>query len=283
MDSYFDQKTELHNGIVIDTLGYRIDRDHGKKNLELIATAIQAGFRRLDIACDEQTEKLTAQAIHNSGIPRHEFFLTAKLDNEHHGYDKTIRAFENTLKRLETDYIDLYLINWPNPLKYRDTYEETARETWRAMETLYKSGKAHAIGLANYEARHIEFCLDNVEISPMFNQARIYPGFPFSDNLDCANKHRILTEGFLPPHHDDILNSKELVIFSKKYHTTPRNVCIAYLLEKGCIALCQGETEEELKSCFDAFNLHLSPEDMIFLDAMKNYGLDNINPDTCDF
>lgn len=148
---------------------------------------------------------------------------------------------------------------------------------------LYKEGKTRAIGFANYEARHIEFCLEKSEIAPMVNQARIYPGFPFEDNLYCANEHKIQTEGFLPPEHDDILNSKELEIFAKKYKTTPRIICIRYLLEKECIALCSGHDVEKLKKCFTAFDFDISDEDMKFLDVMKNYGPANINPDTCDF
>lgn len=283
MDQILTAETELHNGVRIPTIGYRIDKDNGTANYDMILRAVHAGFRHLDVACDGDTEKITGRAIRDCGVPRSELFLSLKLDNEDHGYDHAIRAFENSLKRLDTDYADLYLIDWPNPLKFRDTYEETAVDTWRALETLYKKGQARAIGLANYEARHIEFCLEKSEIAPMVNQARIYPGFPFEDNLNCANEHKIQTEGFLPPDHDRILNCKELSIFAEKYHATPRQICIRYLLEKNCIALCQGSTEEELKDAFNALNFSISKEDMKFMDAMKNYGPANINPDTCDF
>lgn len=274
---------QLHNGVTIPTLGFRVDAARGKHNYERILAAIEAGFRHFDIAADGETEKIAYQAFHDSGIPRDELFITAKLDNDNHGYQQALRAFDHTLKRLGTDYIDLYLVNWPNPVKYRNTYEETAVDTWRALETLYKEGKARAIGFANYEARHIEFCLEKSEIAPMVNQARIYPGFPFENNLYCANEHKIQTEGFLPPDHDDILNSKELEIFAKKYNTTPRIICIRYLLEKECIALCSGHDVEKLKKCFTAFDFDITDEDMKFLDVMKNYGPANINPDTCDF
>ena len=165
----------------------------------------------------------------------------------------------------------------------RDEYEAISIDTWRGLETIYKNGKAHAIGLANYESRHIEHILDHAEIAPMLNQARIYPGFPFTDNLNCANLHSIQTEGFLPPDHDAILNSDELNIFAGKYNTTPRNICIRYLLEKKCIALLQGNTPEDFLDAIKAYDFSLDLKDMKYLDAMKNYGLENINPDTCDF
>ena len=117
----------------------------------------------------------------------------------------------------------------------------------------------------------------------MVNQARIYPGFPFNDNLYCANEHNIQTEAFLPPMNDVILNSNELTIFANKYHTTPRAIATRYHLEKDCISLRSGKNEDELRQCFEAFNFDISDTDMKFLDAMKNYGPENINPDTCSF
>ncbi len=283
MSQITTKEIKLHNGVVIPTLGYRVDKDHGEKNYDRILNALKAGFRHFDISADSQAEKVAQRAFHDSQIPRGELFITAKLDNDHHGYQTALREFENTLKRLGTDYCDLYLINWPNPIKYRDTYEQTAIETWKALETIYKEGKARAIGVANYEGRHIEFCLEKSEIAPMVNQARIYPGFPFEENLYCANEHNIQTEGFLPPHYEAILNSNELEIFAKKYHTTPRAIATRYHLEKECLSLCSGKDFVELKEYFDAFDFDISDEDMKFLDVMKNYGPENINPDTCDF
>lgn len=277
------KEIQLHNGVVIPTLGYRVDKNHGENNYERILSAINVGFRHFDISPESITEKAAGRAFQDSKVNRSELFITAKLDNDNHGYQQALREFDHTLKRLQTDYVDLFLINWPNPSKYRDTYEETAIETWKALETIYKEGKARAIGVANYEARHIEFCLEQSEIAPMVNQARIYPGFPFNDNLYCANEHNIQIEAFLPPMNDVILNSNELAIFANKYHTTPRAIATRYHLEKDCISLCSGKNEDELRQCFEAFNFDISDTDMKFLDAMKNYGPENINPDTCSF
>lgn len=283
MASKIERIIHLHNGIKIPALGYRIDKDNKEQIYNNIRSALNAGFRHFDLPCDAEAEKIAAKAFEDSGIRRYELFLTMKLSNNDHGYSRALRALDHSLKRLDTDYTDLYLINWPNPLKYRSSYETISVETWRALEEMYKTGKAHAIGLANFESRHIEHILSHAEISPMVNQARIYPGFPFSDNLNCADEHKIQTEGFLPPKHDDILNSRELEIFAKKYNTTPRIICIRYLFEKGCIALCQGTEIEDLRNSEKAFDFSIAEEDMKYLDVMKNYGLDNINPDTCDF
>lgn len=282
MSRIFKPEIELHNGVIIPTLGYRIEIED--KNIEdNVLLALKANYRHFDLPVSSEAEKAVGKAIKDSNVDRSDLFLTIKISNDDHGYDRAIRAAENSLKRLGTDYADLVLIDWPNPMKYRENYDQSSYDTWRALETLYKNGTARAIGLANYEARHIEHVLNRSEIAPMYNQARVYPGFPFIDNMDCANEHSIQTEGFLPPDPEPILSSKELTIFAEKYKTTPRNICLAYLLNKGCIALTHAKTEKELNETFEALNIELKEEDIKYLDVMKNYGPENINPDTCDF
>lgn len=278
-----DKQTTLHNGVTIPTLGYRVDKDNKSTMYDDVLIALEAGFRHFDLPCDEESEKIIGKALNDSGIPRNELFLTMKLSNDDHGFEAAKIALKRSLKHVGTDYVDLYLINWPNPIKFRDNYEKNSIDTWRALEESYKNGIARVIGLANFEARHIEHILEYSEIAPMFNQARIYPGFPFKDNLDCARDHAIQSIGFLPPHHNEILNSKELKIFAQKYGVTPRHICLRYLLEKDCNALCQGNNLQELKDSVKVFDFEISEQDMNYLDNMKNYGPDNINPDTCDF
>jgi diketogulonate reductase-like aldo/keto reductase len=283
MNAVANNKVTLHNGIDIPLLGYRVDRDHRESIYDNMKQAIQAGFRHFDLPCDAESEKIAGRAIRDSGIPRYEFFLTMKLGNDDHGYNASLRALNGSLKRVGTEYTDLYLINWPNPVRFRSDYETSSAETWKALETAYKNGKARAIGLANSEAVHIEHFLEIAEISPMVNQIRMYPGFPSFTNFRCANDHAIQTEGFLPPDHDAILSSRELNIFAEKYHVTPRQICIRYLLQKKCIALCQGSILSELQELDKVFDFRISDEDMKYMDVMKNYGLDYIDPDTCDF
>lgn len=272
MSSIKNRIIELHNGIQMPSLGYRIDRNN-KESISLgVKNAVSAGFRHFDFPADSAIEKAAAAALRESGVPRYELFLTMKLADEDHGYNRALRAFDQCLKRIGTDYADMFLVSWPDPAQYRDRYEEISKETWRALEEIYKSGKAHAIGFANFHADHIESILAGSEIAPMFNQAKIYPGFPFTENLECADKHRIQTEGYLPAEHDAILNCEELKIFARKYKTTPRNICIRYLFEKGCAALCQGMEKDELFYAWNAFDLKFEKEDMFILDAMRNYG-----------
>ena len=274
--------TNLHKGVRVPTLGYRVIPGHAN-TVNNVLTALSAGIRHFDISSHPDVEKAFAKAASKTNVPREELFLTVRIANEDHGYERAIHAFRNSLTRLQTDYADLLMIDWPNPKMYRDNYEQMAIETWKALETAYKSGAARAIGVANYEARHIEFCLEHSEIAPMVNEARIYPGFPFTDNLYCANEHRIQTEGFLPENYQAVLQSRELGIFAEKYKVTPLQIFVRYLFEKGCIALLYGEDQKELESCFNAYNFQLNPDDVKYMDVMKNYGPENINPDEADF
>lgn len=283
MNRIAETLTSLHNGLAIPRLGYRADKDHREEIYDNIINAVQAGFRHFDLPADAESESLAGKALKDCGVPRYELFLTMKLGNDDRGYKQTLNAFSQSLERIGTKYADLYLINWPNPAKYRKEYEKISAETWKALETLYKEGKARAIGLANCEPRHIEHYLEVADISAMANQIRMYPGFPSFANYNCADDHGIATIGFLPPFHEEILNCRELQIFAGKYQASAREICIRYLIQKDCIALCQGKDLQELKHIEHVFDFTLSDEEMKYLDAMKNYGPEDINPDTCDF
>jgi diketogulonate reductase-like aldo/keto reductase len=283
MDSTLGKITRLHNGVQIPTIGYRVDKDDPAKVYRRVMNALAAGIRHLDLPADPDSEKAVGKALAETDIPRWELFITVKLGNADHTRDEARRSLDHSLKRIGTDSADLYLIEWPNPVKFRDTYEESFLDTWKGLEDTYKEGKAKAIGVANCLPHHLETLMANAEISPFVNQARMYPGFPFKENLQCAKRHSVLTEGFLPADHDAILNSRELAIFSEKYKASPRSICVRYLLEKECAALCQGETKEELEECFHAFDFDIPDDDLKFLDAMKNYGPELTDPDKVNF
>lgn len=279
----FFRTTNLHNGTVIPYPGYRID--HSRKELIYsdVKRALEFGFRHLDLPSNPSYFSLIQKAIEDSNISRDDLFLTAKLQNSDHGAHGVKRYFGHVLKVFQTDYIDLFLVNWPNPIKFRDKHEEIQKETWFAIEELYRKGRVHAIGIGNCQAKHIEEYLTLSNISPMVNQARFYPGFPFEENLDSAKLHGIQTIGFLPPEHDEILNSKELIIFAKKYKVSPRLICARYLLDKEVVPLVQSNDLDDFQEFEKLHSFQLAKEDIKFLDNIRNYGPDNIDPDTCDF
>ncbi|MBW9212957.1 MULTISPECIES: aldo/keto reductase [Terrabacteria group] len=275
--------TNLHNGIIIPYPGYRIDHTRANSIYKDVLKALTFGFRHLDLPSDSTYFPLIQKAIEESHVHRDDLFLTAKLGNHDHGTNGVKRYFGHLLKIFKTDYIDLFLINWPNPLEFRKNHLYTEKETWFALEDLYRSGKVHAIGIGNCQAHHIEEYLEFSNIAPMVNQARFYPGFPFENNLDCAKLHGIQTIGFLPPNHEAILKAKEIQIFANKYHVSTRMICARYLLDKDVLPLVQSNDLNEMEDYSQLHSFQLAKEDIKFLDGIQNYGPANINPDTCDF
>ena len=275
--------TILHNGVIIPYPGYRIDHSRESAIYTDVLNALQCGFRHLDLPSNPTYFPLIQKAIEEKHIHRDDLFLTAKLQNHDHGANGVKRYFGHLLKVFKTDYIDLFLINWPNPLEFRENHTTIEKETWFALEDLYRNGKIHAIGIGNCQAHHIEEYLEFSNISPMVNQARFYPGFPFENNLDCAKLHGIQTIGFLPPNHEAILNAKEIKIFADKYQVSTRMICARYLLDKEVIPLVQNNDLDETEDYTKLHSFHLAKEDLQFLDGIRNYGPDHIDPDTCDF
>ena len=162
-----DKVIKLSNGVDIPVLGFGTYKmENGKEAFESISYALEVGYRHIDTAKIYENEETVGEAINKSGINREEIFLTTKVWDSDRGYDNTLKAFETSLKKLNTDYIDLYLIHWPKDLNV---------ETWRALERLYKENKVRAIGVSNFKEHHLEEIFKNCEITPMINQVEFHP------------------------------------------------------------------------------------------------------------
>lgn len=146
---------KLVNGVEIPVIGFGTWQvQNGQEAYQAVLCALQNGYTHIDTAAVYGNEESVGKAILDSGIPRERLFITTKLWNQVRGYEETIEAVETSLRKLKLDYIDLYLIHWPNPLKYRDCWEEKNSESWRAMEDLYQMGKIKAIGVSNFLIHH---------------------------------------------------------------------------------------------------------------------------------
>lgn len=162
----------------------------GTETRDAVVHALKAGYRHIDTAKFYGNEKDIVPAIHRSGVPREHVFITTKLWNNDHGYDKTIKACHESLKQIGIPYIDLYLIHYP--------VRKLRLESWRALETLYEEGKCRAIGVSNYTIRHIDELLQHGKIVPAVNQVEFHPYLYQKELLDYCNKHAIRTEAYSP-------------------------------------------------------------------------------------
>ncbi|NLC97318.1 MAG: aldo/keto reductase [Erysipelotrichaceae bacterium] len=275
---------KLHNGIEVPIIGFGTWQIKDPKiAYESVLNALQAGYRHIDTAAIYGNEEAVGKAINDSKIPRSEIFLTTKLWNDSHTYKKAIKAVDISLKKLKTDYIDLYLIHWPNPLMYRDDFENSIAETWRAMEDTYKSGKAKAIGISNFRPHHIETLLDVVNIAPMVNQIRLYPGYEMEETALKSKMHGMLLQAYSPLGSGKIFESQELQEIAKKYNKSVAQVCIRYSLQQGYNPLPKSQTKERIIENIDVFDFNLSNEDMEHIKNIPNYCGEGTDPDTAQY
>ena len=197
MKSIYDTYT-LNNGVKIPCVAYGTYKAADENGADIIAAAVEEGYRYFDTASFYETEEYVAEAIRRSGLPREDFFIATKLWKEEMGYEEALAAFERSAKRLNTDYIDLYLIHWPRPtLDYKD-WKQLDIDTWRALEKLYKEGKVRAIGLSNFLPHHLDNILENCEIKPMVNQIEYHAGYTQEATVQYCKQHDILVQAWSP-------------------------------------------------------------------------------------
>ena len=274
---------KLSNGIEIPWVGFGTwQTPDGETAVNAVKQALVSGYRHIDTAAAYKNEGSVGQAIKESGVAREDIFITSKLWNEDRGYENTKKAFENTLKELDTDYLDLYLIHWPANEKQFDDWEEINLDTWKAMTELYKEGKIKAIGVSNFMTNHLEALLD-AEVKPMVNQIEYHPGYTQDAVVDLCRKHDILVEAWSPIGSGRLLENEELTKIADKYEKSVAQLCIRYVLQNDVLPLPKSVTPSRIEENTDIFDFEIMDEDMKTIDAMENVGFSGMDPNEVDF
>ena len=274
---------KLRNDVVIPFVGFGTWQvNDGDEAYNSVLCALQNGYTHIDTAAAYGNEESVGKAIKDSGIARDKLFITTKLWNDVRGYEDTINAFNESLNKLCLDYIDLYLIHWPNPVKYRANYIEMNRESYRAMEDLYKQGKIRAIGVSNFLVHHLDELLETATIVPHVNQIRLFPGLRQDEVISYCKEKGIAIEAYSPFGTGKIFEVKELQELASKYNKSIAQICVRYSLDKGYIPLPKSVTPSRIKSNIEVFDFKLDKEDIKLLDNLPNYvsplkDIDNIN------
>ncbi len=254
---------KLSNDVSIPVLGFGTWKaENGDEAISAVSEALQAGYRHIDTAIMYGNEESVGEAVKASGISREEVFITSKLSNTVRGYEETIKAVNESLERIQTNYIDLFLIHWPNPIKFRDNWKEKNAESWRALEDLYKEGKLKAIGISNFEPHHMDALLETATIKPMVNQIRVCPGDEPMEIIKYCDDKNILIEAYTPLGRGKLLNNEVLKELSKKYNKTTAQLAIRWHLQKGYLPLPKSVTPERIKENFEVFDFEISSSDM---------------------
>lgn len=217
--------TLLNNNIKMPMLGLGtyLNEDYDElKNC--INSAIDMGYRHFDTASYYDNKSQIGQIIKENSIKREELFLTTKLWNSNHGYENTLNAFNNSLRKLKTDYVDLYLVHWPNPAH---------NETWRAMEKLYKEGYVKAIGVCNYNIRYLKEIMENSDVVPALNQIEFHPHLIQYDLMSFCSNHNIQIEAWAPLMRGGIFNIDVLKNLSDKYNKSVSQIVLRWDIQKG--------------------------------------------------
>lgn len=274
----------LNNGVKIPTPGFgTFLTPDGATCVEAVRTAIVAGYTHIDTAAVYGNEKSVGEGIKESGIKRSDLFVTSKVWNTERGYDKTLKAFDKTLRDLQLDYLDLYLIHWPaNTLQFGNEADRLNVDTWKAMERLHEEGLVRSIGLSNFMQHHIEPVFVRANICPMVNQIEYHPGFTQRECVEFCQKNNILVEAWSPLGRGNVLNNPLLKTIAAQHGKSVAQVAIRWVMQTGVLPLVKSVTPSRIKENIDVFDFELSQQEMLEIASLKT---DRIgpDPDTCDF
>ena len=261
----------LSNGVKIPCIGYGTwQTPDGETTKNCVKNALDAGYRHIDTAFAYGNEKSVGEGIKASGVNRSDIFVTTKHWVTERGYEKTIAAAENSLKDLGLDYLDLYLVHWPCVEKCSPDWEEINLDTWRGFERLYKDGKIRAIGVSNYQKKHLETLFKNAEIPPMVNQLEFHPGYTQLDNIKYAQEKGLLVEAWSPLGSGAVLGDAGLKKIADGYGVSVAALCVRFALQNGILPLPKSTNADRMKSNADVFGFTISESDM---NTLKNYPL----------
>jgi len=279
-----NQTYTLTNGLKIPSIGFGTwQTPDGDVAYQAVSDAILAGYRHIDTAAVYGNEESVGKAINDAPISRSDIFLTSKLWNNVHTYEDAKNAINQSLKKLGTDYLDLYLIHWPNPESTRENWETRNREVWRAMEEAYAEGKLKAIGVSNFRGHHLSSLLETAKVKPLVNQIYLSPSDTQDEVVAFNQSQGILTQAYSPLGTGTVLDVPEVKEIADKYQKTPAQVLIRWSLQKGFNPLPKSVTTSRIKSNLEVFDFELSDADIQVLDGLKACGRVATNPDATTF
>lgn len=282
-DSLTDTK-ELVNGVKIPIIGFGTwQSQNGAEAYNAVKWALAAGYRHLDTAAVYGNEKSVGQAIKDSQISRDELFVTTKLWNSQRDtYEHVLQAFQDSLQRLQLDYVDLYLIHWPVPTEYHERWQQVNADSWRAMEEIYRSGKAKAIGISNFQPHHIHELQKTWEIAPMVNQIFLNPGDPQTELVKLNQNLQILTEAYSPLGTGNLLHQEVIEEIAHNHRKSVAQILIRWSLEAGFVPLPKSTHEKYIQENTQVFDFELTFEDHQKLNALAGKTAQHENPDSFD-
>lgn len=269
----------LANGVKMPKIGYGTYKSTDGSDERIIHMALEAGYRLLDTAAAYENEIYVGKAIKESQIPREELFLTSKVWKTNLGYEKTKASFEESLQRLQVDYLDLFLLHWPKPDPDCKDWKELDRESWRALEEYYHAGKVRSIGVSNFLPHHLEALMETADIRPMVNQLELHVGYMQEAAVQYCKSWGILVEAWSPLGRRRVLEEQIVQQMAKKYQVTPAQFLLRFLLQQGFAVVPKASSLERMRQNLELPAIEITTEDIYLLRCLPQIGWGGEHPD----
>jgi 2,5-diketo-D-gluconate reductase A len=267
----------LNNGVEIPQLGFGVFQIKPEETAEAVRRALEAGYRHLDTAEMYGNEKEVGRAVRESGIPREEVFVTSKLNNGFHAPEDALRAFDQSLDDLGFDHLDLFLVHWPLP-KVGDFVE-----TWGAMEEIYHSGRAKAVGVSNFQPHHLRRLMESTTVVPAVNQIEAHPYLVQDAVRAFGAEHGIATEAWSPIAQGKVLDDPVIARIAEHVDRTPAQVTLRWHVQRGDIVFPKSVTQSRIEENFAIFDFELSADEMTDITLLNRDERTGPDPDTFNY
>jgi 2,5-diketo-D-gluconate reductase A len=267
----------LNNGTSIPQLGFGVFQIEPENTKEATLKALEVGYRHIDTAEMYGNEKEVGQAVAASGIPREEVFVTSKLNNGFHDPEAAKTAFDGTLEALDFDYVDLFLIHWPLPGVGNFV------DTWKALEEVYASGRARAIGVSNFQEHHLRRLMQESTVVPAVNQIEVHPYLTQDALRAFGTEHGIPTEAWSPIAQGKVLDDPTIVRIAERIGKSTAQVTLRWHIQRGDIVFPKSVTESRVRENFDIFDFELTDLDMTDISTLNKDERTGPNPDEFNY
>lgn len=275
MEQYF----VLQNGVKMPRIGYGTYKCTDGSDGQIVRMALEAGYRLLDTAAVYENEEYVGKAVRESGIPRKEIFLTSKVWKTNLGYEKTKKSFEESLERLQTEYLDLFLLHWPKPASDTENWKELDRESWKALEEFYHQGKVRAIGVSNFLPHHLEALMENADVRPMVNQLELHVGYLQEAAVQYCKSWGIQVQAWSPLGRRRVLEEPAVVGMAEKYNVSPAQILLKFLLQQNLGVIPKASSMERMRQNLELPDIEITEEDLCFLRCLPQIGWSGEHPD----
>lgn len=274
----------LSDGVQVPKIGFGTwQMPNDEHTTKVVENAINVGYRHIDTAQMYGNEEAVGNGIKNSGIAREELFVTTKLNNQNHTYELAKKSIDESLGLLGLEYIDLFLIHWPNPKQYRENWQESNIESWRAMEEAQQQGKIRSLGVSNFMPHHLDALIDSVQVMPTVNQILLNPSEMQPDTVARNKELNILSEAYSPLGTGKIFDVPAMKDLAEKYNKSIAQVAIRWSLQHGFLPLPKSSTLSRAEENANVFDFEISEEDMKKMDGLKGLAGSMISPDERPF